>query len=78
MLVAADLALRIAIRKMDVMRLGQQLGMEILPATDYLARRLRPVVVLSGDAGYSLTFLFIRQATNAIIALLHSFASCLF
>jgi hypothetical protein len=57
---------------MNVMRLGQQLCDE----TESYSQRIASQAILhlaalpSGDAGYSLTFLFVRQATSPIIALL--------
>ena len=55
------------------MRLGQQLNNE----TESYSQRIASQAILhlaalpSGDAGYSLTFLFVRQATSPISALLH-------
>ena len=55
------------------MRLGQQLCYETESYSQRIASQaiLHLAALLSGDAGYSLTFLFVRQATRPIIALLH-------
>jgi len=70
----------IADREMNVMRLGQLLSDEAESCSPRIASQaiLHLAALPSGDAGHSLTFLFVRQGSSQIVALLHQLASWLF
>lgn len=63
----------VAIQEMDATSFGQQPSNETESHSQRMAAQaLLHLSALPGsDAGYSLTFLFIRQATKAKIGLLH-------